>query len=292
MSLSGASKAGLVPDETDCLIRVVAEAMRSEPALEAVKIDRARRSVSVATLGHPRTPNLEHTLTSQIQEMEQADTGRRCALLDGAADCSDCPLPQPPAERSRLTLQKQGDVTTIARVTCVTAPKFWRWHELPWPKLVPREVMLPDEADHEREWKEQLVAAGLCGAFGLAGWWLGQNSLAIPVYALAYLAGSWFTVHEIWERLQKGALDVHFLMLAVALGSASIGAWSEGATLLFLFSFSGALEHYAMGRTQREIRSLFKTAPKVATQLDENGGEQTVPVEQLQPGIRLLIKPG
>jgi len=47
-----------------------------------------------------------------------------------------------------------------------------------------------------------------------------------------------------------------------------------------------------MGRTQREIRSLFKTAPKIATLVDENGGERAVPVDQLQPGMRLLIKPG
>ena len=75
-------------------------------------------------------------------------------------------------------------------------------------------------------------------------------------------------------------------------GSASIGAWGEGATLLFLFSLSGALEHYALGRTQREIRSLFRDAPKVATVLDEQGHEREVPVEQLRPGMRLLIKPG
>ena len=51
---------------------------------------------------------------------------------------------------------------------------------------------------------------------------------------------------------------MHFLMLAVAAGAAAIGEWNEGAVLLFLFSFSGALEHYAMERTQKEIRSLFK----------------------------------
>ena len=73
------------------------------------------------------------------------------------------------------------------------------------------------------------------------------------------------SVGEVWERLQQRAIDVHFLMLAVAVGAASIGAWAEGATLLFLFSFSGALEHFALGRTQKEIRSLFRDAPKTAT---------------------------
>src|SRR3989475_386458 len=192
----------------------------------------------------------------------------------------------------RLTIRQEGDTTTIARVTCVTAPTFWRWHDLPWPRLVPREVVLPDEADHEHEWKEQLLAACLCGVLGLSAYFLGQGWSSLALYLLADLAGSWFTVHEIRELLKRRALDVHFLMLTVALGSASIGAWGEGATLLFLFSFSGALEHYAMGRTHREIRSLFKTAPKVATLVDGNGNERAVAVEQLEPGMRLLIKPG
>src|SRR5204862_250198 len=146
-----------------------------------------------------------------------------------------------------------------------------------------------DEID---EWKPQLAAAILCGVFGLGAYLFHSSPHAILGYLLAYVAGGWYTAQEIWERLQKRTIDVHFLMLAVALGSASIGAWGEGAMLLFLFSFSGALEHYAMGRTHREIRSLFKTAPKVATRVDENGNERAVPVEQLGPGMRLLIKPG
>src|SRR5439155_4212095 len=94
------------------------------------------------------------------------------------------------------------------------------------------------------------------------------------------------------ERLRKGAIDVHFLMIAVAVGSASIGAWGEGSVLLFLFSLSGALEHYALGRTQKEIRSLFREAPKVATALDAYGGEREVKVEQIRAGLRLLVRPG
>jgi Cd2+/Zn2+-exporting ATPase len=112
------------------------------------------------------------------------------------------------------------------------------------------------------------------------------------VFAVAYLAGGWFTAQEVWERLQQRAIDVHFLMLAVAVGSASIGAWAEGTTLLFLFSLSGALEHFALGRTQKEIRSLFREAPKFATVLDDAGREREVKVDQLLAGLRLLVKPG
>jgi cation transport ATPase len=47
-----------------------------------------------------------------------------------------------------------------------------------------------------------------------------------------------------------------------------------------------------MGRTQKEIRSLFREAPKTAVVLDARGQEREVAVEQIKPGQRLLIKPG
>ena len=108
----------------------------------------------------------------------------------------------------------------------------------------------------------------------MSGWVPGSSvpsRSSVIGYVLAYVAGSWFTAQDVWEGLHKRTIDVHFLMLAVALGSASIGAWGEGTTLLFLFSLSGALENFALGRTQREIRSLFREAPKSATVLDATG---------------------
>ena len=148
--------------------------------------------------------------------------------------------------------------------------------------------------DHEGEWKVQLVASGLCLIFGLAGWWAAgaYGGLSVGLFAAAYLAGAWFTVQEVWERVRVGVIDVHFLMVAVAAGAAAIGEWAEGSALLFLFSLSGALEHYAMERTQKEISSLIDSAPKSATVLDPAGAERVVPVAELQAGMRLRIKPG
>lgn len=282
-----------VPDKASCcLVQTVAEAFTEEPALEAVKFNRAEQSISVATMGVTDSAEIEKTITERIGRIQHDEAGARCKLLDGAPDCSGCAIAAPPDVGRSLTVQHNPEVTTIARVTCPTAPKFWHWRQLPWPRIVPREVVLPDEEDHEHEWKLQLVAAFLCGGFGLFAWLSGDAKFALPLYLLAYLSGAWFTVHEIWELLQKRSLDVHFLMLAVAVGSASIGAWSEGAMLLFLFSLSGALEHYAMGRTSREIRSLFKSAPKEAIVLNAAGHETHVPVESLEAGMRLLVKPG
>ncbi len=287
---SGRGEAG------QCLARSVVDTLAEEPALEAVTIDRAHHKISVATLGRTDVNRLTERITTKFQAAEAVDPGHGCSLLNGEGDCFSCGTPLSETERRRITIQNDGPTTTIARVTCPTAPKFWRWRDMPFPKVVQRDVEFLESAEHIdehiNEWKLQLAAAIFCGALGLAGHFLLTGHWSVAAYVLACLAGGFYPAEEVWERLQKRTIDVHFLMLFVAAGAASIGAWGEGATLLFLFSFSGALEHYALGRTQKEIRSLFRNAPKVATVLDARGQEREVKVEQLRPGLRLLIKPG
>jgi len=278
-----------------CVARSVADTLAEEPTLEAVTIDAAHQKISVATLGRADLVKLTERLTGKLQSARNADAAHACTLLQGKTDCAVCHAPLSAAERQRVTIQHDGEVTTIARVTCPTAPKFWRWRDLPFPRIEPRTLEIHDDHDHEHhadEWKLQMVAAVLCGAFGVLAVLVLPVQFKIAAFVAAYLAGGFFPAEEVWERLQKRVLDVHFLMLAVAVGAACIGAWAEGATLLFLFSFSGALEHYALGRTQKEIHSLFRDAPKTATALDAGGNETEVAVEKIQVGARLLIKPG
>ncbi len=277
----------------DCLVNIVTQEMEAEPALEAVRVNRAQGSLSVATLGIPYgKAGMASDLANRLQKATATPRGRPCALLSGAPDCVECPRVRDVPSPGRFVVHHGQDATTISRVTCPTAPTFWRWRDHPLPRFVPREVRLPEDEHAENEWKPQLLAAALCGLAGLLGWWLRPGLMGIAAFALAYLAGSWFPALEAWERLRERRLDVHFLMLAVAVGAAAIGAWTEGTALLFLFSFSGALEHYAMGRTHREIRSLIRAAPKEAVVLDDAGVEHRLSVDNLDRGMRLLVKPG
>jgi Cd2+/Zn2+-exporting ATPase len=260
--------------------------------LEAVTIDRASQKISLATLGQTDIPALTRKLSDTVERARREDEDHQCLLLEGEGNCSGCVHPVADVIRQRISIEHGPGTTTIARVTCPTAPKLWRWRDIPLPKVVPREVEFMDEGHDLDEWKGQMVAAILCGLFGLTAYLAHHQPWSLGAYLAAYLAGSWFTAQEVWEKLREKAIDVHFLMLAVAVGSASIGAWGEGAMLLFLFSFSGALEHYAMGRTQREIQSLFREAPKSATVIGQTGQESEMPVERLRPGLRLLIRPG
>ena len=275
-----------------CLTRSVVDTLAHEPGLEAVTIDPAHEKISVATLGRADVETLTRRVTEKIHLVRE---NRTCTLLEGRKDCSVCDAPLTAEERRNIVIRREGGHTTIARATCPTAPNFWRWRDLPLPKVVPREVEIPEDAEdidhHINEWKGQMVAAILCGVLALAGAFM-PAPWKIIFYAAAYIAGGFFQIEEIWERLRERELDVHFLMIAVAVGAACIGAWAEGATLLFLFSLSGALEHFALGRTQKEIRSLFRDAPKFATVIDRLGVEREMRVEEIRAGMRLLIKPG
>jgi len=292
MSDRPVSAAAGAPPKSDCLARSVVKALEAEPLLEAVTIDHEQRKLAVATLGRADLPRIAERLTGNYQQAYAETGAHECLLLAGQGDCSVCGQPLALELRQRLTISHSGKQTTIARVTCPTAPKLWRWRDIPLPKVVQRDVEFLEDEHHEDEWKPQLALAAACGVFGLLAAYVVPEAWRLPVFVLSYLAGAWFPAEEVWERLRQRAIDVHFLMLAVAAGSASIGAWGEGATLLFLFSLSGALEHYALGRTQKEIRSLFHDAPKVATVLDAAGRESEIAVEQLRPGMRLLVKPG
>lgn len=298
MSANHKSSAAPVPPVSGCLTRAVAAVLVEEPTLEAVTIDPEHEKISVATLGRTDESRLRERISSKLEQAKRADDPHACQLLVSGGVCANCATPLGAGERNQFTIQHDHGATTIARVTCPTAPKFWRWRDLPFPKVVQRDVEFLEHADedhdhhHADEWKWQLALAVACGALGLLAAYVVPGTWRLPLFVLSYLAGAWFPAEEVWERLRQRAIDVHFLMLAVAAGSASIGAWGEGATLLFLFSLSGALEHYALGRTQKEIRSLFREAPKTATVLDASGNENEIKVELLKPGMRLLVKPG
>jgi Cd2+/Zn2+-exporting ATPase len=161
-----------------------------------------------------------------------------------------------------------------------------------WLRITQRELSPPSSDSIEGEWRYQLGAALACACFAAIAWFVTHQTTANLLYALAYMAGSWFAAAETIDKLRERSIDVHFLMLAVAAGAAAIGQWTEGAVLLFLFSFAGALEHFALERTQREIRALIHSAPKKATLITPDGSEVEVAVESLQIGQRIRILPG
>jgi len=139
------------------------------------------------------------------------------------------------------------------------------------------------------------------------------------LYAAAIATGGYYVARKgltgVWINRE---LDINFLMTVAALGAMAIGAWEEGALVVFLFSLGETLESYSMDRARNAIRSLMELAPAEATVLrpcvdcEEHLGqplpdgsvytggpcpwcevhEERVPVAELAVGDVILVRPG
>lgn len=136
------------------------------------------------------------------------------------------------------------------------------------------------------------VTTGLSLALAWLSSLLGYGpAIVTPLAAIAYLAGGGFATRNGIRALRRGEIDVDTLMVTAALGAAFVGEWIEGGILLFLFALSNALEHYAMDRTRRAIRSLMDLRPEEAL-VRRNGREELVPADALHIGDRVIVRPG
>ncbi len=146
------------------------------------------------------------------------------------------------------------------------------------------------------------LAAVLCGFLLFLGWfalhldWLGWAMLLLPA---AYVIGGYESAREgLTTLFKEKELDVDLLMIVAALGAAGLGLWRreyyliiDGAILILIFAISGALEGYAMRRTERSIRSLMSLTPDIARVLLD-GQEEMLPINQLKVGDEIIVKPG
>lgn len=84
----------------------------------------------------------------------------------------------------------------------------------------------------------------------------------------------------------------HILMGVAALGASVIGNFWEGTLLILIFSGAHFLEHYAEGRSKREITNLLEMNPTTARRIDSNGETQMVDVSDLKVGDHLQVLNG
>jgi len=160
-----------------------------------------------------------------------------------------------------------------------------------------------DEHDHDHAHggplgaNSELIFALICGGLLAIGFAIDKLVADAPewsptaLYLAAYFFGGFFTVREAVDNLRQRKFEIDTLMLVAAAGAAALGAFAEGALLLFLFSLGHALEHYAMGRAKRAIEALAELAPKTATVRGDDGELREVPVEELAVGAIVVVRP-
>ena len=114
--------------------------------------------------------------------------------------------------------------------------------------------------------------------------------IPLIAYVASFFFGGFFALKDAAASMVKGRFDIDFLMLAAALGAASLGEWAEGALLLFLFSLGHALEHSAMDKARKSISALADLSPKTAF-VKRGGGIEEIAIELLSINDIVVVKP-
>jgi len=264
-------------DWVGALARFIGE----QPGVNAVRVDPGAHRVAFATIGRDTAADLEERLAQTIAAVE--------AGLGGSRDAG---------APKGYKLSHQGGATIVGRETCETAEKLWLWREIKWPDTAEgrRKAQAPGQWE-EGGWRSLALLAAGCALSGVAGavvGWLvpGHPWISRAIYALGLVAGGFDAALDSWANLRQRRIDIHFLMLAVAFGAVLVGAWGEAVVLLTLFSAAGAMEEYALDRTQREVSALLKSAPKSATLVLGDGSEAEIDVAEIRPGHRVRVRPG
>jgi Cd2+/Zn2+-exporting ATPase len=274
----------------DSWVSGLAAFLQAQQNVEALVVDPQRRRISIATLGPVDEELLRLRLAETLRALEagQAQAGEKTA-----GQMSAVRLPGRASVAAGVRVHHIPGQTFLEKgVPCATAGRLRKWTEIAWP-----EPLSPQAPETAEDWRFLAGLAGTCGVLLTAGFVVehfmaGEARLAPALFIAAMVAGGWDAADDAFKGLQQRQIDIHFLMLLVALGASAIGAFGEGALLLFLFSTSGALEAFAMHRTRSEIEALFKAAPKTARLETAAGGEEEVPVERVRAGDVLRVRPG
>jgi Cu+-exporting ATPase len=209
-------------------------------------------------------------------------------VQDGPGSCPKCGMALVPMEGAQEDDSELRDMTR----------RFWVSLALTVP-VVALAMLLPQLGGHV-----YTPAAQRWGA-------LAQLALATPVV----LWGGWPFFHKFWLSLTNRSPNMYTLIgLGVALAylysvvgviapglfpqefrehGGAVGVYFEAAAVIVTLVLLGeVLQLRAIGETSQAIRKLLALAPNTALRVEPGGREVEVPLDQVQVGDRLRVRPG
>ena len=285
-----------VPDERDACIGRLTNLLQAE-GLEKVHLVREDGNARLCLHYDPQQFSV-----SRVRELAQAagaKIGNRYRHESLRIDGMDCPTCATVIEHALTRMD--GVLEASVSYAAERLRLEYDSEKIARPAIVQRIQALGYavlEEGHEAGWlaeHRELVFSGMAGLLLLAGWLAGlagaPRTLSLGLLLGAYAAGGFYTLRDAWQSVKSRSFDIDTLMIVAAAGAAALGAWAEGALLLFLFSLGHALEHMAMDRARKAIEALADLAPKTAV-VQRDGAEIEVRVEELRRGDRVIVKPG
>ncbi|MDP5335636.1 MAG: heavy metal translocating P-type ATPase [Paracoccaceae bacterium] len=134
-----------------------------------------------------------------------------------------------------------------------------------------------------------LALAGL--VLGLVLWFAGLAEMADLVWIAGVLPALVALVVEILRSIGRGEVGLDIVAALSMTAALVFGETLAAAVVAVMYSGGTFLESFAEGRARREMHALLSRVPRMATR-HLNGGLQDVPLDDIVPGDRLLIRQG
>lgn len=134
-----------------------------------------------------------------------------------------------------------------------------------------------------------LAAAGL--VLGLAISLGGGTAPARMIWTFATLPALCALVAEILRDIGRGELGLDIVAALSMTAALVFGETLAAAVVAVMYSGGTLLETFAEGRARHEMRALLSRVPRRATR-HRDGGLEDVPLDEIAPGDRLLIRQG
>jgi Cd2+/Zn2+-exporting ATPase len=147
-------------------------------------------------------------------------------------------------------------------------------------------------------WKEMrsFIFLGLSGITLASSWileWLGLGPAYLPtaLSIISLILGGYPILKSAVQALLIPDLNVDTLVSIAAIAAASVGAYREAATVIFIMLVGESLERITVGKARKAITSLIQLAPKTAW-VRRDGKEVQVPIEEVGAKEIVIVKPG
>ncbi|MCZ4080318.1 cation-translocating P-type ATPase [Rhodococcus sp. H36-A4] len=151
------------------------------------------------------------------------------------------------------------------------------------------------ETGSQRIWKiRELQIACVAVVLLVMSWLIGRSGADTVGSAgalLAALVAATTFVPSTLRNLRHRRIGVGTLMTIALVGAIALGQIHEAAMLGILFSIAEGLEHHAVAKTQRGLRSLLALVPPTVTVI-RAGCESTVTPDDVLVGETMVLRPG
>ncbi len=209
-------------------------------------------------------------------------------VRDGPGNCPICGMALEP----RTVAAGEEENPELRQIT----RRFWVGVALTVPLvLLAMSAMLPLGARlvsaGSRGWIELLLATPVVLWGGWPFFVRGWSSIvhrSLNMFTLIALGTGMAYVYSVVARVAPGIFPASFRG-----ADGEVGVYFEAAAAIVTLVLLGqVLELRARSRTGAAIKALLDLAPKSARRLGEDGREEDVPLDQIQPGDRLRVRPG